>query len=334
MKSASRFALVAALLLTAGAARAAAPQIFTYSGYLVAAGSSAPVTVPTKLTFRFYDNPDTFASRVLLGSESMSNVVPSADGYFSVVVGTNYVPISGPAFASTFAAPTWMSVEMEAEGEMKPYVQLTSVPSAMSALSVPWSGVTGFTGVTGVTAAGTGNPITVTGTGTASLAFRTCAADQVLAYDATNGWICRYVKSVMATVAGCGATCAGTAAASFTTITVNSIGITAPAAGTIEVTFTGSAECNVATGQMIQLYGQIVNASTAQALGYSDGGAMFRISAPALGLYDSSMSATRAFTVTAAGTYSYFYRANAWNGGGTPAPCTFFGGNMSAVYRP
>lgn len=197
--------------------------------------------------------------------------------------------------------------------------------------------------VTSVTATGTGNPITVTsGTTTPALAFRACAAGQVLQYvGAASGWVCATVSPVVATAAGCGITCTAIPAGNTTTTyTINSVSITTPAAGDVKVDFDGSVECNFSAGgtaTAIQLYGQLTNSNVGSALGYLDGGAVFRYSPNGgvlPGLYDSSMNAHRTFTVGAAGTYTFYFRANNWPGGGIPPACTFFGGNMTAVYYP
>lgn len=140
MTNASRFALVATLLLSAGAARAAAPLTFTYSGYLTDA-AGAPATASTTLDFQFFDLG---TGGTLLGHEYNVGVTPNADGYFSVILGAGYVGDT-PAtltFEKLFGFPTFMAVKY---GTTEPYmtqrVPLTSVPSAMS---VAWSGVTGF----------------------------------------------------------------------------------------------------------------------------------------------------------------------------------------------
>lgn len=129
MSSTSRVALAIALLLTAGTARAA-PQIFTYSGFLTD-GAGTPVTAASTLEFGFYS---TATGGTALATESVS-VLPNADGYFSAVIGAT-VPL--PSFASQL----YMSVKFQGDAsEMDPRIPLTSVPSA---LSVDWTGVAGF----------------------------------------------------------------------------------------------------------------------------------------------------------------------------------------------
>ncbi len=76
-----------ALLLSAGVARAAAPAVITYSGFLLD-GAGSPVTGPTQLTFRFYG---VSTGGLALGQEDLA-VVPSSDGYFSAVIGAAYGP--------------------------------------------------------------------------------------------------------------------------------------------------------------------------------------------------------------------------------------------------
>lgn len=137
MSSTSRFALAVALLLTAGNAGAAAPQIFTYSGFLTD-GAGNPVTASSTLEIKFYD---ALTAGNLLGSETVG-VLPNADGYFSVIVGTGYVPGTVASFDALFASQTWMAIRFQGDAaDMDPRIPLTSVPSAMS---VEWAGVTGF----------------------------------------------------------------------------------------------------------------------------------------------------------------------------------------------
>ncbi len=126
----------AALLLTAGIARAAAPAVITYGGFLLDGGGS-PVTAPTSLTFRFYAAA---TGGTALGSETIP-VLPSSEGFFSAVIGAGYAAaLGGPAFGDLFESPVFMSVQFPGEGEMSPRIQISSVPSAMS---VDWSGITG-----------------------------------------------------------------------------------------------------------------------------------------------------------------------------------------------
>jgi hypothetical protein len=129
MSSTSRFALAIALLLTAGTARAA-PQIFTYSGFL-ADGAGNPVAAASTLEFSFYSSATGGGA---LATESVS-VLPNADGYFSAIIG-------GTVALPSFASQLYMSVKFQGDAsEMDPRIPLTSVPSAMS---VDWAGVAGF----------------------------------------------------------------------------------------------------------------------------------------------------------------------------------------------
>jgi hypothetical protein len=77
------------------------------------------------------------------------------------------------------------------------------------------------------------------------------------------------------------------------------------------------------------VWGQIAASVTTPTLG--DGLALFRAMGTTGLYFDSPMDAHRAFAVTAAGTYTYYYNAIklvAANG------CNFYGGNMSAMFIP
>ena len=189
--------------------------------------------------------------------------------------------------------------------------------------------------VTSVSATGTGNPISVTnGTTTPSLKFATCAAGQVLKYNATAGWVCASVSPIVVSVPGCGASCPETTAESFATITVNSISITTPGPGNIVVEFSGSAQCLPYSPQYVDLHGQLTNSATAQAVGYGEGGAMFRQTTPGTGMFSAVMSTHRTFAVASAGTFVYYYRANNSGTSSTVCRCIFYGANMTATYYP
>lgn len=275
----------------------------------------------------------TTATTALSANAVAANAVTPSDLNSAGLPAVGQVPALGATDSFTWVSPLTAPAAACGAG-----LVLTWNGSALACVADANSGGT----VTDVTATGTGNPITVTtGTTTPALAFRACAAGQVLQYNTASGWVCASVSPIVATAAGCGTTCTAIPAGNTTTTyTINSVSITTPAAGNVTVDFDGSVECNVSSGgtaSAIQLYGQITSSNVGSALGYMDGGAMYRYSPSSgvpLGLYDSSMNAHRTFPVGAAGAYTFYYRANNWAGGGIPPACTFFGGNMTAVYYP
>jgi hypothetical protein len=117
-------AAAAALALWAGAAHAAPPATITYGGFLTT-DTGAPVTIATDLTFRFYDSA---IGGSQVGTADVVTVTPSADGFFTAIVGTT---IAG--FPSLFQNPVFMSVQVQGDAaEMAPRIPITSVPSALA----------------------------------------------------------------------------------------------------------------------------------------------------------------------------------------------------------
>jgi primosomal replication protein N len=107
--------------------------LLTYSGYLRDA-SGKVVTTATTITFRFYS----VAEGGTAVWEDAIGVVPSADGYFSAIIGATE---SNPLLPSDFLAQLWLGLQVSTDvAEMTPRTRLTSVPYA---LAVDWAGVTG-----------------------------------------------------------------------------------------------------------------------------------------------------------------------------------------------
>jgi hypothetical protein len=194
-------AAAAALLLSTGVARATAPAVFTYTGFLQD-GSGAALTGTHDFAFEFWTAPSGGSS---LGSKTVTAVPVASDGYFSVVIDVS-------AFSAAFGAQTYMALKVDTDPYMATRIQLTSAPGA---LSVPFGGVTGWpttpctsgqfaTGydvngnlicaapagsgtVTNVTA--TAPLSVVTGTTTPVIAIAACTANQILKWNGTS-WAC------------------------------------------------------------------------------------------------------------------------------------------------
>ncbi len=135
---------------------------------------------------------------------------------------------------------------------------------------------------------------------------------------------------------GCGTLCPSTTAGVQAVINVNSIAVYASGPGIITVNFNGSAECSVnTTYYYVYLYGKIVPTPAETPYGYQEGGTVWResLSGAPSGYYDRTMNARRTFSVTTAGTYTYYYSMINWAGTTGPA-CKMYGGNMDAVFIP
>jgi hypothetical protein len=105
----------------------ALPQAFTYSGFLLDSAGN-PITIPTGVTFGFFDTEG--ANTTSPNYTEPMTVAPSADGYFSAILGLT-VP---NAF---FTGNVWVTLKVGAEQFMLPRLQLTSAPAALSALLSP-----------------------------------------------------------------------------------------------------------------------------------------------------------------------------------------------------
>ena len=115
-------AVVAVLSITAVAMAADVPQTLTHQGRLYDA-TGAPVKGSLAVTFNIYDAPDGVTP---IWSETMD--VPFDDGYFSASLGQK-VPFAGIFDGST----RYMGIQVGADPEMKPRVDVNSVPYALVA---------------------------------------------------------------------------------------------------------------------------------------------------------------------------------------------------------
>ena len=120
-----RFMLCAVLTLLAPIAIAAPPQTINYQGYLTNAGST-PVNGSVVMTFRLYNAASGGAA--LYNETQLS--VGVANGNFNAVIGS-VTPITLP-----FDVPYWLTVAINADGEMSPRQPLASSPYAFRASSL------------------------------------------------------------------------------------------------------------------------------------------------------------------------------------------------------
>jgi hypothetical protein len=132
-------AALAAALLAATPALGAVPHLLTYSGYLKSS-AGAPVVSTTSITFALYTTAT--GTTPVWGPETINGIIPSADGWFSVILGAS----------PQAALPTVLGTDdlflgikvLPDTAELTPRAQLTSAPSA---LAVNWTNVVGRPGL-------------------------------------------------------------------------------------------------------------------------------------------------------------------------------------------
>ena len=127
MNSLLRFVFCAGLALLVPLAAAAPPQTINYQGYLTSPPpGSTPVNSAVLMTFRLYDAS---SGGSLLWTEIQPSVTV-ANGSFNATLGL-VTPIGLP-----FDAPYWLTVTVNADGEMSPRQALSASPYAFRALSL------------------------------------------------------------------------------------------------------------------------------------------------------------------------------------------------------
>lgn len=114
--------LIVALAWAMGAA-AEVPDLIRYQGQLTDA-QGAPLDGPYDLTFRLYDAATGGAA---LWTEPHAKVVMT-DGQFSVLLGS----VNSLA-DEDWSQPRWLSIQVNADSELSPRQQITSVPLAVRA---------------------------------------------------------------------------------------------------------------------------------------------------------------------------------------------------------
>lgn len=96
--------------------------------------------------------------------------------------------------------------------------------------------------------------------------------------------------------------------------TVRSITFVAPGSGRVQVFFTGSLFCGASNGAAVSLESQIVNIANATPSSDGPGGQRYSISFEGTGRSDTfSLSATRTFVVSSAGSRTYYFKLNRVN---------------------
>lgn len=118
-------AFAAALLFYPHIAAAQVPHLIRYQGFLKDS-QSVPLEGPYTLTFRLYP---TESGGTAVWTEPQPNVA-IAQGSFSVLLGS--VMTLDPV---DWGTPLWLSIQVNAEAELSPRQQITSVPLAIRAES-------------------------------------------------------------------------------------------------------------------------------------------------------------------------------------------------------
>jgi hypothetical protein len=129
--------LTVLLALAAGTAEAqsASPRLINFQGKLLDS-SQQPVTSAVTVTIRIYDDP---SAGTLLFTEAHS-VTPNSAGIYSIRIGS----VTALPAALDFQNSYWVSVEVDADGEMTPRYRLTASPYAFVAYTL--EGMTNATG--------------------------------------------------------------------------------------------------------------------------------------------------------------------------------------------
>ena len=136
-------------------------------------------------------------------------------------------------------------------------------------------------------------------------------------------------RVIQASSPGCDRSCPTLTEGSTDPVTINSITITVPGPGKIFVSFNGFVEARGTGIKTLYVLAQILDKPNNTPSAVDAGGATARGLVPS-GQTDFSMNASNTFAVSIAGTYTYYYRAKYFIS--TSLPCTFYSGNMSAIY--
>ena len=189
MKTIIRFALATGLaLMMSLPTMAAPPQTINYQGYLTNPGGTA-VNSAVVMTFKLYN---VASGGSALWTETQTSVAVS-NGNFNAVLGSQ-VPIPLP-----FDVPYWLTVTINADGEMSPRQPLAASPYAFRAASLD-----GVATITGAQITGTISAANLAVT--QQLPAVACAANQIAKWNG-SAWTCAADNvggSVTSIVAGAG----------------------------------------------------------------------------------------------------------------------------------
>ena len=132
-------------------------------------------------------------------------------------------------------------------------------------------------------------------------------------------------RVIQASSPRCGSSCPQLTVGSTDLVTINSVTITVPGPGKIFVSFSGYISIYRDSSGKDYLYvGYHIFSGSSSGVFASKRGEM------GLGYSSHSVDLSNTFTVSKAGTYTYSYQASYYTT--NPLPCTFYGGNMSAIY--
>ena len=134
--SAAAFLLSTLIGASAFAAAPTVPSTYTQQGRILDS-TGAPVTKKVAITFTLYNDPKASAAANVLWTETQ-NITPD-DGYFSAQLG-DVTPIPAGKFDGSVL---YIGIQVGSDDEMVPREEITSVPYATLAGSVPFTGITG-----------------------------------------------------------------------------------------------------------------------------------------------------------------------------------------------
>ncbi len=118
-----------------------APSLISYQGFLSVSGGDPLADGSYAMTFSIYD---TASGGTKIWEETQGSVAVGG-GYFSVLLGSGSCTTGCPLAAGSFSqANRYLETSVDTGGGLVtfPRQQLASVPYALQAASVPWSGVT------------------------------------------------------------------------------------------------------------------------------------------------------------------------------------------------
>ena len=272
--------------------QAQAPSTITYQGRLTSAAGD-PIISSQQVTFTIYPTP---TSPTVLWTEILL-VSPDAQGVFTAVLGT-VTPLQGTLFNGN---NRYITLKIEDDNEMVPRQLLTSVPYAISTTNIPDGSVTSAKLETGAVI-------------TDALADNAVTTDQIennslMAEDQLDEPGIAYKMSLPANQYQ--------PLPSVGTNALDSITVNAPSAGYIHISGMSNIKFNHVNGTIDHFRCQ-VSVLPDTIIPNSYGFAMIEIPAdlPTDTNYVLPINVHRPFQVITAGSYTYFFNAKMFSGGG------------------
>ena len=118
--------LLLALITLAASVSAEVPNTMNYQGRLTDSSGNPVADIPHNITFKIYDETST-------QRWEESHIVITADGFFSVELGSGGTPLTVGVFDY---AECWLGITVDTDSEITPRTQLATVPYAFKVGSV------------------------------------------------------------------------------------------------------------------------------------------------------------------------------------------------------